>query len=460
VRVDTVNRLAVLSATEGAPWEERLLRELTESEHGARIVRRCVDIVDLLAVAAIGQGQAALVSSGLHRLDADAVERLGAAGVAVVAVLDVGQDASEVAHALRAVGIHHVVGADAPAAVVAAVLDTAVGQARSLGDAAPERSFAWPTAAVELSGQPAPIHLSSAHSQRRGAVVAVWGPTGGPGRSTVAVALADELGRLGADSLLVDCDVYGGSIAAMLGLLDESPGIAAAARNAGTGHLDVDVLAGLCWQLEPRLRVLTGLPRADRWPELRPSAIAQVIGVARELADFTVIDVGFCLESDEELSYDTLAPRRNGATLAVLDEADVVLAVGSADPLGIHRLARGLEDMRAAEIAAPIWIVLNRVRPSATHSAPEAELSEAVTRFTGQPPAAYLPLDLSSCDASMLAATTLGHAAGSSALRLGIVELAAALSGRSAASGPGRRHRKTRTRLAVGDPGIAEPAGR
>jgi Mrp family chromosome partitioning ATPase len=456
-----LTRLAVLSAAEGAPWEERLLRELTESEHGARIVRRCVDIVDLLAVAAVGQGQAALVSSGLHRLDADAVEKLGAAGVAVVAVLDGGLETSDVANALRAVGIQHVVGADAPAEVVAAVLDTAVNQARSPGDAAPARSFAWPTAAVELSGRPDPVHPSGAPSpQRRGAVVAVWGPTGGPGRSTVAVALADELARLGAESLLVDCDVYGGSIAAMLGLLDESPGIAAAVRNASTGHLDDEVLAALCWQLEPRFRVLTGLPRADRWPELRPSAIAQVIGMARELADFTVIDVGFCLESDEELSYDTLAPRRNGATLAVLDEADVVLAVGSADPLGIHRLARGLEDLRAAEIAAPVWIVLNRVRSSATHSAPEAELSEAVTRFTGQPPAAYLPLDLSGCDASMLAATTLGHAAVSSPLRLGIVELAAALSGRPASSRLGRRRRTARSRATVADSGIAEPAGR
>ena len=63
-----------------------------------------------------------------------------------------------------------------------------------------------------------------------GRIVAVWGPTGAPGRTTVAITLADELARLGCGSLLVDGDVYGGVIAAVLGLLDESPGLAAACR--------------------------------------------------------------------------------------------------------------------------------------------------------------------------------------------------------------------------------------
>ena len=54
-----------------------------------------------------------------------------------------------------------------------------------------------------------------------------------------------------------------------------------------------------------------------------------------------VVDCGFSLEADEEISFDTVAPRRNGATLAVLSDADLVLAVGSADPPGMERLVRG-----------------------------------------------------------------------------------------------------------------------
>ena len=71
----------------------------------------------------------------------------------------------------------------------------------------------------------------------------MWGPTGGPGRTTVAVGVSDEAARLGVNSLLVDADVYGGVVAQVLGLLDESPGIAAACRLASNGTLDVSELS-------------------------------------------------------------------------------------------------------------------------------------------------------------------------------------------------------------------------
>ncbi len=91
-------------------------------------------------------------------------------------------------------------------------------------------------------------------------------------------------------------------------------------------------MTALCWSLEDDLRLLTGISRADRWPEVRPSAIPGVLEVARAMAPLTVVDCAFALEADEEISYDTMAPRRNGATLAVLSAADVVLAVGSCAP--------------------------------------------------------------------------------------------------------------------------------
>ena len=65
-----------------------------------------------------------------------------------------------------------------------------------------------------------------------------------------------------------------------------------------------------------------------------------MLAVAREMAPLTIVDCGFCLEADEEITFDTMAPRRNGATLALLAEADVVFAVGSGDPAGMERLIR------------------------------------------------------------------------------------------------------------------------
>lgn len=429
-------KLPILTAADGAGWETGLLVALERGDHGVAVARRCVDVVDLLAVAVTGQAKAALVAAGLRRLDADAVDRLVAAGVVAVGVLQRGDTTAE--DRLRVMGIQYLVPDDAEPAVVGSVIAEAVAtmEGRAAG---PVRTFANPAAATSRVIPPSGVATSVQQATRRGSVVAVWGPTGAPGRTTVAVTLADELARIGCNSLLVDADVYGGVIAAVLGLLDESPGLAAACRQASSSRLDPATLAGLCWQLAPTLRVLTGIPRAERWPELRAPAVESVLGAARGLADFTVVDCGFSLESDEELSYDTLAPRRNGATLAALDAADVVLAVGAADPIGLQRLVRGLAELRDAEVAAPIWVVLNKVRRGVVPGDPRVELAAALNRFAGRQPAAMLPHDPDALDAALAVGKTLGEVRPSSAVRQAGAELAAGLAGLPRARGRRRR---------------------
>src|SRR5215468_63015 len=259
-------RLSVLYAADGAPWEARLVVDLDRGEHPVTVVRRCVDIVDLLAVALTGQARAALVAASLRRLDADAVDRLIAAGVAPVAVVRRDDTAAE--DRVRAQGISHVVPDDADAAVVATVISDAVAATNSAAKGMRvTRGFGDPVGARPSASPPDSSPTSDSSPPTRGSVVAVWGPTGAPGRTTVAVALADELSRLGSSSLLVDADVYGGVIAAVLGLLDESPGFAAACRQSAARRLDPETLAGLCWAVTPSFRVLTGVPRSERWPE-------------------------------------------------------------------------------------------------------------------------------------------------------------------------------------------------
>lgn len=428
-------RLPVLTAAGGAAWEAGLVAALEGGQFGVSIARRCVDVVELLSVAATGQGRAALVAASLRRLDADAVDRLLAAGVTPVGVVPRGDPATE--ERLRALGIAYLVPDDAEPAVVASVLldavrtgaaDPGAGRARMFGD--PTTSLAVPPGAVAPEQATLPT--------RRGCVVAVWGPTGAPGRTTLAIGLADEIARLGLAALLVDADVYGASVAAVLGLLDDSPGLAAACRQAATSRLEPDTLAALCWQLAPGLRVLTGLPLAARWPELRPPAVESVLGAARGLADFVVVDCGFSLETDEELSFDTLAPRRNGATLAVLGTADVVVVVGAADPIGMQRLVRALAELRELDLPGEPWVVLNKVRRGVVPGDPAAELVGALDRFAGCRPAALLPFDRSGLDGALARGRTLAEASRRSPLRAALVELAARLAG---VPQPGRRRR-------------------
>jgi Mrp family chromosome partitioning ATPase len=101
-------------------------------------------------------------------------------------------------------------------------------------------------------------------------VVAVWGPAGSPGRTTIATTLAAEVAARGTDVLLVDADTYGGCVAQALGLLDEAPGIAAACRAADQGQLDLPMLSRLAPVVTGGLRVLTGLPKAERRAATRP----------------------------------------------------------------------------------------------------------------------------------------------------------------------------------------------
>ncbi len=234
------------------------------------------------------------------------------------------------------------------------------------------------------------------------------------------MGIADEAAVAGSTVLLIDADVYGGVLAAAFGLLDESPGLAGACRMASNGRLDGPTLAGLCWSLGPRWSLLTGIARADRWPEVRPSAIPLVLAVARGLADVVVIDCAAILETDEEISFDTMAPRRNGATLAVLGEADVVIAVGAGDPPGIERLVRGLAQLGEAVPQISPRVVVNRTRRSA---ASRREIDDAIFRFTGLGVAAQLPEDRDATDRAWRRCVGLSQAAPRSALRAGLAGL-------------------------------------
>jgi MinD-like ATPase involved in chromosome partitioning or flagellar assembly len=451
--------LPVLTAVPGA-WEAPLVSGLERSRTDVVVVRRCVDLADLLSAAASGQARAVLLSADLRRLDRDALERLAAARVAVVGLTDPGDvaedDGSGVSERrLRLLGVRHLVAADAPphevaGAVAAAVADleqarapTGVADPAAALDAAAASpaSSPWPslgpdgTAPDDGPGGPA-----------SGKVVAVWGPVGAPGRTTVAVTVAAELAAVGEPTLLADADTYGACVAQVLGLLDEAPGLAAACRAASTGSLEPATLARLAPEASPGLRVLTGISRSARWPELSSAALEEVLRVARSVARWTVVDCGALLEADEELSFDTAAPRRNAATLTALESADVVLAVGAADPVGLQRLVRGLQELADVVPTATPRVVVTRVRASAVGSSPQQRVADALARYAGVSDVVLVPDDRSACDAALLAGRTLTEAASGSPARLALAELAAELAGRTVQPRARGRRRSARLR--------------
>ena len=403
-----------------------------------RVVRRCADLAEVLAAAAAGIGDVVLIDLAVRGLDRGALADLMAHGVAVVGLT--GPPSADAQP--TTLGLRHVVAADAEVPVVldaiAAALDPRTAQDEQ--------------AMPEETAPPGP----------RGRLVAVWGPAGSPGRSLLAANLAHEAALAGTEVILVDADTYGPSLAQNLGIVDEAPGLVAACRASARDTLDAATLEVLVPVVHPGLRLLSGIGVPARWPEVRASVLDGVWDALVATGALVIVDVGFCLEEDEELSYDTMAPRRNAATTSALARADEVIAVALADPVSLTRLLR--EQDRLAEIGAPTpRVVVNR------HAAPVPvdRVRDLVARRLPVQDVVVLPDDPATCRAAAWDGALLSEAGPRTPLRRAVRDLAAQIaeplvratafeSASSAAGGrpggevstraPGRRGRRGRMR--------------
>ncbi|HEV6954368.1 MAG TPA: hypothetical protein VKY86_14105 [Promicromonospora sp.] len=414
-RPDQDRPVTVLVAVR-APADEAAAVTVLGTQQGVTVTRRCAELPELLASAEAGAGTAAVVSGDLPGLDREAVARLRTAGLRVVAV----EDRATPGERLAALGCDVVVAAGDADELVAAVRG----------------------GVPDVGAPPVPVR-----ERAPGAVVAVWGPQGSPGRTTTAIELAAALADVGAaparrsllrrrrpavrphdadTAVLVDADTYASSVTSRLGLLDDAPGLAAAARAAGQGVLDLVTLARHSPVVLPGVRVLTGITRAARWPELPPASLDVVLERCRELATWTVVDCGPVLEADELIMYDTRAPQRNGATLCALQAADVVVVVGGADPVGVQRLVRGLEDLRDASVPVPAArvVVVNRVRDAVAGRHAGTHVRDALARYAGVEDVHLVPDDPVALDAALLSGRVLAECAPASPARAGFQALA------------------------------------
>ena len=289
------------------------------------VVRRCRDIVELRAIAHAAQVDAVVVDAGLRGLDREVVTNLSSVGVRLVALdadgtselaelgLSVVDDLSELSEALK--------GSIQP-------------------EIRPDRS------------------MSTGHGSGR--IVVVWGPVGSPGRTTVAIELAASLSRRSEDVMLVDLDTTGPSVAQLLGLIDDTSGVAAAARLAAQCKLAPADLAGLAVSVPAGPRVLVGLPATERWTELRAASIEEVLRCARATVPWTIVDIGAAIEGDDSDWVDPDAPQRYAAARMTLATADVVLCVGRTDPVGLTRFLRELPKVQSLAPTAVFELALSR----------------------------------------------------------------------------------------------------
>jgi len=202
-----------------------------------------------------------------------------------------------------------------------------------------------------------------------------WG-SAGSGKTSLAVNLSFELANNGWRVCLIDADTYHPSVAALLGITQNSGGLAAFLRLIRQDRLDQAEYDRLIQEVRfssSGLSVITGIPSQTRWSEIDPQALQALIEKLSNRFDFLVWDVAsytqtglLCAESGRD---------RNQAAAFLLGQADLVLAMFLSDPVGLNRF---LFDLR--EVGREVWPVANRLRSSVLGRNPQGQIRSVLSK--------------------------------------------------------------------------------
>lgn len=259
-------------------------------------------------------------------------------------------------------------------------------------------------------------------SPNPGKLVAVWGPKGAPGRTTVAVELATVLAQGEHTTLLVDADLYGGDIPQLLGFTEELPSLIPICRRAARGELRHEGWIAELRRLRSGPVVLPGLLRPELWAEVSTFGWAELLKAARNSFSKTVLDIGFCLERALPMHE---GGGRNGVAITAAEEADQVLAVVRADPIGLRSFLWALTDHRDLLDRDRLVVLANRVRRGE-----EVEIARFMRRHLGRSPIALVPDRPDHVMQAVWEGAPITTAMPSSPISSSIREVAAAVGGR------------------------------
>jgi MinD-like ATPase involved in chromosome partitioning or flagellar assembly len=225
-------------------------------------------------------------------------------------------------------------------------------------------------------------------ASRAGRVVTVGGPPG-VGRTEIAVELAVALSRR-TSALLVDVDDVAPAVAPRLHLALE-PNLRTAIDAVEHGRGDLD----RCVVVEPRslLRVVTGLPNASAWAQVRPGEIVRVVERLADANAVVVVDGAGMLDDVGTASIRT----RFATARTMVSECDTLVAVCDASPQGVGRLLGWAVEAFALAPGVPLLVAVNRA-PAARFR--RAELYEEITTSVPTFGVVFVPNDARVGDAA------------------------------------------------------------
>jgi pilus assembly protein CpaE len=158
-------------------------------------------------------------------------------------------------------------------------------------------------------------------------VVALFSPKGGVGRTTVSVNLAVAAAQSGKRVALVDASFQFGDVGVLLNLNPRNKSIADLASELQAGE-QYDSLEGFLVAHSSGVRVLLAPPTPEQAELVNPAAVKHVLETLRGENDLVVVD---CPSSFNE------------TTLAVLDEADMILTLLTLEITSVKNMRLFLE---------------------------------------------------------------------------------------------------------------------
>ena len=218
-------------------------------------------------------------------------------------------------------------------------------------------------------------------------VIAVTSPHGSTGKTTIAINISLELAAEKYKVLLIDADLSGSSVANYFCLAELPAGLAGALRIASQKRFDQQQLERLSVQV-PKTSVSV-LPGAMAELTVSPTdeIVTEIIKVAKQAFDFVIVDLGSISSSNKFTEFNL--------TKAFTQQADRVVLVASADPVGIFRLLA--IEASILELTADPLLVINRLRNSVIPQA-KCEIKTTLLRLGTIEIKAFFPDDPNQVD--------------------------------------------------------------
>jgi len=196
--------------------------------------------------------------------------------------------------------------------------------------------------------------------------IAVFSAKGGVGRTAIAHNLAVAMGQAaGTRAVLVDGDQVHGDLRLHLEAPEDAPSL----LQLPTGHVSEDDVAPLLWQDGTGLDVLLAPPRMEQADLIMLSDIRRAHHTLKQMYDLVVVDVPAVMDD---------------RTLAMLDEADVVLDVTTPRRGAVRKTQRCHAVLTAAGFP------MDKILTVVNHADPDYDPAEFAAELGWQPDAVLM----------------------------------------------------------------------